>query len=107
MPKFLTIGYGEEAGYEATDPTVLAAAHSNDEKLASEGAIIGIAGKPIQVRNHDDKGISTKTGAYLSSALPIAGFAMIEADDLDDAIAKVAQSPCAIAHGVIEVWPLN
>lgn len=86
---------------------MIAAAHKNDEKLACEGAITGIAGKPVQVRNHSDKGISTKTGAYLSSHLPIAGFSLIEADDLDDAIAKVAKSPCAVAQGVIEVWPLN
>lgn len=107
MPKFLTIGYGDEDGYRATESTVIAAAHKNDEKLASEGAITGIAGKPVQVRNHNDKGITTKTGAYLSSHLPIAGFSLIEAEDLDDAIAKVAKSPCAVAQGVIEVWPLN
>jgi len=107
MPKFLTIGYGDEAGCKATHPAVIKAAHDNDEKLAREGAITGIAGEPVQVRNHDDKGVKTDRGAYLSSELPIAGFSLIEAENIDDAIAKIAKAPCAVAHGVVEVWPLN
>jgi hypothetical protein len=43
----------------------------------------------------------------LSSALPIAGFAIIEAADLAEAIEKVSGVPCAVAHGVVEVWPLK
>jgi hypothetical protein len=37
----------------------------------------------------------------------VAGFAVIEAADLDEAIALVSQTPCAVAHGVVEVWPLE
>jgi hypothetical protein len=43
----------------------------------------------------------------MSSSLPIAGFAVIEAPTLEEAVRMVAQSPCAVAHGVVEVWPLN
>jgi hypothetical protein len=43
----------------------------------------------------------------MTSRLPIAGFAVIEAATLDEAIAMVAESPCAVAHGVVEVWPLK
>ena len=43
----------------------------------------------------------------MASALPVAGFAVIEAASLADAIDKVSKVPCAIAHGVVEVWPLE
>lgn len=43
----------------------------------------------------------------MSSPLPLAGFAIIEAADLTEAINMVAQTPCAVAHGVVEVWPLE
>jgi len=43
----------------------------------------------------------------MTSALPIAGFAVIEAPDLAAAIEKVSRVPCAVAHGVVEVWPLE
>lgn len=107
MPKFITIGYGDEAGYERTPQAVRNAAHANDAKLQAQGALMGIAGKPVQVRNPDAAGIKISEGPYMSSPLPVAGFAVIEAADLDEAIAKVSQSPCAVAHGVIEVWPLQ
>lgn len=107
MPKFITIGYGDRAGYDQTPQTVRDAAHAQDAKLLSEGALIGIAGSPVQVRNPVDTGVQTQEGSFMSSALPIAGFAVIEATDLEDAVKKVSGVPCAVAHGVVEVWPLE
>jgi hypothetical protein len=107
MPRFITIGYGDEAGYRRTPETVRNSAHAHDAKRQEAGDIIGMAGKPVQVRNPEDKGVEITEGAFLTAALPIAGFAIIEAADLDAAIAIAAQSPCAVAHGVVEVWPLQ
>ncbi len=106
MATFVTIGYGDRAGYDRTPEAVRDAAHAHDQELVRGGAVMGIAGEPVQVRNPEGAGVETRTGSYLSSELPIAGFAIIEADSLEDAIAKVSPSPCAVAHGVIEVWPL-
>lgn len=106
MPKFITIGYGDRAGYDRTAPAVRDAAHAQDAKLSAEGALIGQAGKPVQVRNPEAAHLETREGPFMSSALPIAGFAVIEAADLAEAIEKVSRVPCAVAHGVVEVWPL-
>jgi hypothetical protein len=107
MPKFITIGYGDRAGYERTPQPIRDAAHEQDAKLRSEGALIGVAGTPVQVRNPNAGGLETTDGPFMSSALPIAGFAVIEAVDLAAAIEKVSRVPCAVAHGVVEVWPLK
>jgi hypothetical protein len=107
MPKFFTIGYGDRAGYDRTPQVVRDAAHEQDAKLVSEGALMGIAGQPVQVRNPGAAGVETRNGAFMTSALPIAGFAVIEAADLAEAIKKVSLAPCAVAHGVVEVWPLE
>lgn len=107
MPKFVTIGYGDRAGYDRTPRSVRDAAHQQDARLRSEGALMGIAGKPVQVRNPDAAHLETFKGSFMSSALPIAGFAVIEAADLAEAIEKVSHVPCAVAHGVVEVWPLE
>ncbi len=53
MARFVTIGYGDEAGYERTAPEVRDAAHAHDARLAEGGVEMGIAGTPVQVRNHD------------------------------------------------------
>jgi hypothetical protein len=107
MPKFLTIGYGDEAGYNRTPPAIRDAAHVHDTRLRDSGAIVGIAGSPVQVRNPAGEGVQTSHGAFMRSDLPIAGFALIEAANIEDAIQQVAQTPCAVAYGVVEVWPLE
>ena len=107
MPKFITIGYGGRDGYDRTDVAVRDAAHTHDARLRAEGTLMGVAGAPVQVRNTDMKNIETKAGAFMSSPLPLAGFAVIEAASLADAVKLVSQTPCAVAYGVVEVWPLD
>jgi hypothetical protein len=107
MAWFITIGYGDSEGYERTDPAVREEAHAHDSRLRSGGARMGIAGAPLQVRNHDGADVQITRGAYLRSELPIAGFAVIEADSVEEAARLVSGTPCAVAHGVVEVWPLE
>jgi hypothetical protein len=107
MPTFVTIGYGDRAGYDQTEQSVRDAAHEHDARLRANGAVMGIAGQPVQVRNHDAAGVDTTAGPYLRSDLPIAGFGLIEAPSLEEAVALASKSPCAVAHGVVEVWPLE
>ncbi|MEP6885725.1 MAG: YciI family protein [Gammaproteobacteria bacterium] len=107
MPKYVTIGYGDREGYVRTSIDVRNAAHAHDAELQKRGVLMGIAGEPVQVRNPDAMKVDVASGPFMSSALPIAGFAIIEAADISEAIAIVSKVPCAVAHGVVEVWPLN
>ena len=107
MPKFVTIGYGDQAGYDRTSAKVRAAAHEHDSQLQKAGVVMGRAGEPVQVRNTDAAGVRTMAGSFMTSSLPVAGFAVVEADTIDDAIKAVSGTPCAVAHGVVEVWPLT
>lgn len=107
MAKFVTIGYGDQAGYDRTDAAVRDAAHAHDARLRQDGIEMGVAGHPVQVRNHDGAELSTEPGPFMSSALPVAGFAIVEAETLAEAINLVSRTPCAVAHGVVEVWPLQ
>lgn len=106
MARFLTIGYGDQEGYDRTDPAVRDAAHAHDARLVSRGVEMGVASTPVQVRNHDDAGVTTEVGPFMRSSLPVAGFAVIEAADLAQAVDIASHTPCAVAHGVVEVWPL-
>ncbi len=107
MAMFVTIGYGDREGYDRTEPAVREEAHAHDARLRKDGAVIGVAGPPVQVRNHGATGVHTRSGQFLQSSLPVAGFALIEAADLDAAVEIVSRTPCAVAHGVVEVWPLE
>lgn len=107
MPTFITIGYGDQEGYDRADAKVLDRAHAHDAGLQASGAQGGIAGTPVQVRNHDAAGVETSPGSFMRSSLPVAGFGLITAADIDEAVAMVSGTPCAVAYGVVEVWPLN
>ncbi len=107
MPKFITIGYGDRAGYDATPQAIRDAAHAHEAQMKKRGALMGVAGAPVQVRNALAAGVRMENFAFMSSALPVAGFAVIEAADLAEAIEIVSKTPCAVAHGVVEVWPLE
>jgi hypothetical protein len=107
MPKFVTIGYGDRAGYERTPKETRDAAHAHEAELMKRGALIGVAGSPVQVRNTLADAIKTENSAFMSSGLPVAGFAVFEAADLSEAIKLVSGTPCAVAYGVVEVWPLE
>ncbi|NJO32034.1 MAG: transcription initiation protein [Rhodospirillales bacterium] len=107
MATYITIGYGQPADYDRTPQDVRDAAHAQDARLVEDGALVGIAGAPVQVRNPNADGAETQGGPFMSSDLPIAGFAVIEAASLEEAIEKVSHVPCAVAHGVVEVWPLK
>src|ERR1700722_19461866 len=107
MPKFITIGYGDRDGYDRTDAAVRDAAHAHDAQLPQTGTMMGIAGTPVQVRNTDAKHLDTRTGPFMSCSLPVAGFAVIEAATLADAVKLVSQTPCAEANGGVEVGPHN
>jgi hypothetical protein len=106
MARFVTIGYGDKEGYDRINAATRAAAHAQDAQLRAAGAVIGIAGTPVQVRNHNAAGTKTQEGAFMRSSLPIAGFALIEAANLAEAVEMVSRTPCSVAYGVVEVWPL-
>jgi hypothetical protein len=107
MARFVTIGYGDREGYDRTHPRVRDAAHAHDERLRASGADMGIAGPPVQVRNHDAAGVETESGPFMRSSLPLAGFAVIEAASMTEAVELASRTPCAVAQGVVEVWPLD
>jgi hypothetical protein len=107
MAEFVAIGYGDRTGYDRAAPEVRNAAHAHDKDLQKRGVLMGVAGAPAQVRNPDAARVQTASSPFMSSPLPVLGFAVIEAVDLSDAIRTVSQAPCAVAHGVVEVWPLE
>jgi hypothetical protein len=107
MPKFVAIGYGDRQGYDRTPKTMRDAAHEHDARLQKAGVTMGIAGSPVQVRNPENAGVERTNGPFMSSNLPVAGFSIVEAASLSKAVEMISKTPCAVAHGVIEVWPLQ
>ena len=64
MAILVTIGYGDQDGYDRTLANVKQAAHAHDDSLRHSGAVMGVAGDPVQVRNPNASGVTTTDGPF-------------------------------------------
>jgi hypothetical protein len=63
MPKFLTIAYGNKAGYDRTPQAIRRTADEQDARLVEEGAVMGIAG--VQCRYAQTIALPPMTRAFV------------------------------------------
>lgn len=104
--RFLCLAYGDEAGWNTL---------SEEEKreVLAQDAVIRDRGNPMSavqltvtsVRNWN-RHLEVTNEALARSALPLAGFSVIEAENVEEVIDLVSNTPCARARGVIEIRPL-
>jgi len=105
--KYLCLAYGDEKDWKALTKGEQDALLAQDEVLRKRGALMAaVEPRATTVRAWD--GTPTITdGAFADSSAPLAGFYIIEAADLSEAIQLVAGTPCARAKGAIEVRPIT
>lgn len=103
----MTIGYGDREGYDRTAAAIRDAAHAHDAKSRKDGVSTDIAGVPMQVRNPNAARVETTNGPFMTSSSPPGAFAIIEAANMAEAVDMAPRTLCAVAHGVVEAWPLE
>jgi hypothetical protein len=76
----------------------------NERPEVTAGPPLGLPESATTVRVEDGT-VTTQPGPYAGPGLSVGGFAVVEADDLDGAVAIAAQIPPARLGGAIEVRP--
>jgi len=104
--KFLCLAYGDEKDWNALSKREQDELLAQDEVLRQRGALMAAVGAVKTVRAWDGTP-STTDRPIAVSEMPLAGFSVIEARDLEEAIELVSKTPCAVAKGAIEVRPLR
>ncbi len=104
--RYLCLAYGDEKDWSALSKDEQDALLAQDEVLRRRGDLVSAVGSATTVRAWDGTP-STTDGPFATAAVPLAGFSLIEAEDLDEAIRLVADTPCARAKGAVEVWPIG
>lgn len=104
--KFLCLAYGDGRDWEALTEGQRAELLEQDEKLRARGDLVCALAEPTTVAAWDGP-VVTKRGPFGHADRPLVGFAVIEARDIDEAVGLVAHTPCAVAKGAIEVWPVR
>jgi hypothetical protein len=104
--KYLCLAYGDEKDWNVLTKKEQDEMLSQDEVVRKRGALMAaVQTTTTTVRAWDGKPITTD-GAFADSKVPLAGFSIIEAADLDEVIRLVAGTPCARAKGAIEIRPI-
>lgn len=104
--KYLCLAYGAEEDWNALPKQEQEALLAQDEKIRRRGAEMS-AVKPGVTTVRAWEGVPKVTTApFAHPEVPLAGFSIIEAKDLDEVIRLVADTPCARAKGAIEIRPL-
>ncbi len=104
--KYLCLAYGDEKDWLTLTPQQQAEFLAQDEALRKRGALMASVTTAVTtVRAWDGRPAITDGGAN-HLAQPLAGFSILEAADLDEAIRLVAGTPCARARGSIEIRPI-
>ncbi|BDG05356.1 YciI family protein [Anaeromyxobacter oryzae] len=104
--RFLCLAYGDEKDWNALPKREQDELLAHDEVIRRRGNLVAAVGQAVTVRawNHMT---STTSGPFAKAKVPLAGFAVIEARDLDEVIELVSGTPCAVARGAIEIWPIR
>lgn len=104
--KFLCLAYGDEQGWNSLSPNEQREALQQDKIIRErDGVTSAVRPTVTSVRNWDSK-LEVTHGPYPGHVLPLAGFSLIDAESLEEAISLVSISPCARARGVIDIHPL-
>jgi hypothetical protein len=103
--KFLCLAYGKEEDWLVLSEERRNELLARDELLRQRGAMVAVLGEPTVVRAWDGTP-QTSSEPYARGSAPLVGFALVEADDLQEVVRLVSSTPCAVARGAIEVRPL-
>jgi len=106
--KFLCLAYGSEHDWRALPRDEQDALLAQDEVLRRRGDVVAaVEPKNATTVRAWDGTPSITEGPFAHSIVPLAGFGIIEAADLNEAIALVARTPCARAKGAVELRPIH
>jgi hypothetical protein len=104
--KYLCLAYGDERAWNGLTRDEQAALLAQDEQLRKRGDLVAAVEPASTVVRAWDGTPQTTEGPFGASFLPLAGFSIIEAASLEEAIRLVAQTPCARARGAVELRPI-
>lgn len=103
--KYLCLAYGDEKDWKVLSRSEQDELLAQDKVLQQRGDFVASVRPATTVQALNGK-VITRDGPFAESKVPLAGFSLIDARDLNEVIELVSKTPCAQAGGAIEVWPI-
>ena len=105
--KYLCLAYGDANEWQQLSKSEQEELLKQDEVLRQRGDLVAAVDSSAKTVRAWDGVPKTTDGGFAESRVPLAGFSIIEAPDLERAIELVADTPCARAKGAVEVRPID
>jgi hypothetical protein len=104
--KFLCLAYGHESDWLGLTRREQDELLAQDDALRARGDLVAALGEAATtVRAWDGPALAME-GPFSVTPLPLVGFSVVEAADLEEAVRLVEGTPCARARGAIEIRPI-
>lgn len=103
MHEVLCLAYGSEADWLVLSKEEQSELLRQDRVIRDRGNYMSAVVLGVTTVSASDALLRVVDGGFAHSRVPLAGFSIIEADDIDEVVALVAKTPCARAGGAIEV----
>jgi hypothetical protein len=104
--RYLCLAYGDGKDFHLLSKSEQEKLFDQDELIRKRGGVMGTVRPATTVHSASGK-VITRAGPFAVGKAPLAGFSFIDAKDLDEVIELVSKTPCAVAGGAVEVWPLT
>jgi hypothetical protein len=104
--RYLCLAYGDGKDFKLLSKSEQEKLFEQDALIRKRGGLMATVRPATTV--HSTKGkVVTQAGPFAVGKAPLVGFSLIDAKDLDEVIDLVSKTPCAVAGGAVEVWPLT
>ena len=103
--KFLCLAYGDEAGWNGLNDSEKKEVLAQDKVIQERGNLMSAVQPKVTAVRNWNKNLKVTEGTDEHHGLPLAGFSVIEAENVEEVVDLVANTPCARANGVIEIRP--
>lgn len=104
--KFLCLAYGDEEGWNSLSEGEKQQFLAQDALIRGRGNFMSAVQMIVTSVKNWDGNLEVSDGPYAQHQLPLAGFSVIEAGNVNEVVVLVSNTPCARAKGVIEIRPL-
>jgi hypothetical protein len=103
--KFLCLAYGDEDGWNTLSETEKQEVLAQDAVIRDRGNLMSAVQRTVtSVRNWTGT-LEVNRESLAQNELPLAGFSVIEAENIEQVIELVSNTPCARARGEIKIRP--
>lgn len=104
--KYLVLAYGAEADWNALSKEEQDSLLAQDAVLRDRGDTVAAVGSDALVVRAWSGTPLISDGPFASGSVPLAGFGIIEAENIEEVIRLVKDTPCARAKGAVEIRPI-